>query len=185
MRNPTPKGSSNLARLVLAQTPFIVMLACAFFGVAYTSVSRHGMGAYWMILVPAFGLTCVAIAWRKTTNSGNWRAALFQSLHWAAVLLAMNLALIADMEKAMSAEATALMLLVILALGTATAGLHLRAWAIVIVGVVLAMGVPIFAWLEERTLLFALGGLGIVAVAGMILVIRNHVSIVTQEQRHS
>ena len=185
MHNPTPKGSPNLARLMLAQTPFIVMLACAFFGVAYTSVSRHSMSIYWMILVPAFGFVCVAIAWRGTTNSADWRTAAFQALHWVAVMLAMNLALISDMERAMSAEASALVLLVILALGTATAGLHLRAWAIVIVSVVLAMGVPIFAWLEERTLLFALGGLGIVAVAGMIVAIRNHVSVVTQEQRHS
>ncbi len=83
------------------------------------------------------------------------------------VLLAMDFALVADMEKAMSAEASALVLLVILALGTATAGLHLRAWPIVIVGAVLGMGVPIFAWLEERTLLFALAILAVAAVAAM------------------
>ncbi|MFY9658061.1 MAG: hypothetical protein WAK01_16030 [Methylocystis sp.] len=81
----------------------------------------------------------------------------------------------------MSAEATALMLLVILALATAPAGLHLRAWAIVIVGVVLAMGVPIFAWLEERTLLFALGGLGILAIVAMTLALRGRAPIVTQD----
>jgi hypothetical protein len=181
MDNLTDKGSPNLGRLALAQTPFIVMLACAFFGVAYTSVSRHAMTAYWMILVPAFGFVCVAMAWRGTTNGADWRTAALQALHWVAVMLAMNLALIADMEKAMSAEASALVLLVILALGTATAGLHLRSWAIVIVGGVLATGVPIFAWLEERTLLFALAGLGVMAVAGMIVVIRNHVWVVTQE----
>ena len=85
------------------------------------------------------------------------------------------------MKKAVSAEATALMLLVILALATAPAGLHLRAWAIVIVGVVLAMGVPIFAWLEERTLLFALGGLGILAIVAMTLALRGRAPIVTQD----
>ena len=68
MDNLTDKGSPNLGRLALAQTPFIVMLACAFFGVAYTSVSRHAMTAYWMILLLAFGFVCVAIAWRGTTN---------------------------------------------------------------------------------------------------------------------
>lgn len=93
----------------------------------------------------------------------------------------MNLALMADMEKAMSAEATALMLLVILALGTATAGLHLRAWPIVIVGGVLAVGVPLFAWLEERTLLFALGGLGITAIVAMMLALRQHMPIVMED----
>lgn len=175
------KGSSNFARIALAQTPFIVMLTCAFFGVAYTSVSRHAMSIYWMLLVPAYGAVCVAMAWRRTTKATDWQEAALQALHWLAVLLAMHLALISDMEKAMSAEASALVLLVILALGTATAGLHLRSWAIVIVGLVLAVGVPIFAWLEERTLLFTLAGLGILAIAAMILALRRHVSIIAQD----
>ena len=85
------------------------------------------------------------------------------------------------MARAMSAEASALVLLVILALGTATAGLHLRAWPIVIVGAVLAMGVPIFAWLEERTLLFALAALGVTALAAMAFSVRGRLLAVVQD----
>jgi hypothetical protein len=176
MKDSIARNSPSAARLLLTQTPFLVMLACAFFGVAYTSVSRHAMTFYWMILVPAFGLVCVLTAWRENSEGANWRAALLQVLHWGAVMLAMNLALMADMERAMSAEASALVLLVILALGAATAGLHLRAWPIVIVGGVLAMGVPIFAWLEERTLLFALGGVGVAAAAAMVVAVRSRLS---------
>jgi hypothetical protein len=169
----TPRNTMSLFRLLLAQSPFVAMLASAFFGVAYTSVSRHAMALYWMILVPAFGLVCIATAWREMTAEERWRGALLQALHWGAVMLAMHLALIADMERAMSAEASALVLLVILALGAATAGLHLRAWPIVIVGAVLAMGVPIFAWLEERTLLFALAAVGVTALAAMAVALRG------------
>lgn len=154
------------------------MLACAFFAVAYTGVLRHAMGAYWMILAPAFGLTCLAIAKRRTAETGELRCCNRCTGCGAAHH---EPRLIADMKKAVSAEATALMLLVILALATAPAGLHLRAWAIVIVGVVLAMGVPIFAWLEERTLLFALGGLGILAIVAMTLALRGRAPIVTQD----
>jgi hypothetical protein len=176
MKDSIAGNSPSGARLLLAQAPFLAMLACAFFGVAYTSVSRQAMTHYWMILVPAFGLVCVVTALRENAEGANWRAALIQALHWGAVMLAMNLALMADVERAMSAEASALVLLVILALGAATAGLHLRAWPVVIVGGVLAMGVPIFAWLEERTLLFALGGVGVAAVAAMGLSLRSRLS---------
>jgi hypothetical protein len=173
MNDVISRDSPGFFRLLLAQSPFVAMLACAFFGVAYTSVSRHEMTLYWMILVPAFGAVCVATAWRGTRENERWRAALLQALHWGAVTLAMQLALIADMERAMSAEASALVLLVILALGAVTAGLHLRAWPIVIVGAVLAMGVPIFAWLEERTLLFALATVGVAAVVAMAVALRS------------
>jgi hypothetical protein len=176
MNDSIAKNSPSVAKLLFAQTPFLLMLACAFFGVAYTSVSRHAMSGYWMVLVPAFGLVCVTIAWRENAEGAQRRAAVLQALHWGAVMLAMNLALMADMERAMSAEASALMLLVILALGAATAGLHLRAWPVVIVGGVLAMGVPIFAWLEERTLLFALAAVGAAAVAAMALAVRKRLS---------
>lgn len=181
MNGLTSRNSMGFLRLLLTQSPFIAMLASAFFGVAYTSVSRHAMALYWMILVPAFGLVCVATAWRGMTADENWRSALLQALHWGAVMLAMHLALIADMARAMSAEASALVLLVILALGTATAGLHLRAWPIVIVGAVLAMGVPIFAWLEERTLLFALAALGVTALAAMAFSVRGRLLAVVQD----
>jgi hypothetical protein len=165
--------SPGAAHRLLAAAPFLLMLLFAFFGVAYTSVSRHAMSLYWMLLVPVFGIVCVAVAWRDMPAETRLREAVLQALHWSAVMLAMRLALIADMEKAMSAEASALVLLVVLALGAATAGLHLRAWPVVLVGAVLAAGVPIFAWLEERTLLIALSLLAVAALAGMFFALRH------------
>jgi hypothetical protein len=39
--------------------------------------------------------------------------------------------------------------LTVLALGTFTAGIHIASWCICLVGVVLALGVPAIAWLEQ------------------------------------
>jgi hypothetical protein len=163
--------------------PYLAMLAFAVFGVAYTSVSRQAMTIYWMILVPVFGLVCIWIVWRGSSERERWRAVASQALHWGAVMLAMYLAFVADMEKAMSAEASALVVLVVLALGTFTAGVHLRSWPISIVGTVLALGVPIFAWLEERTLLFALGGIAMIAFVVLIALSRNKHPISNSELR--
>jgi uncharacterized membrane protein len=53
-------------------------------------------------------------------------------------------------------------------LGTFTAGLHIGAWRICIVGIVLALGVPVVAWLSETSLLVTLVVLVVIAVAAML-----------------
>ena len=48
--------------------------------------------------------------------------------------------------------------------GTFTAGVHIAAWRICVVGIVLALGVPAIAWLEQSTLLLLLIAVVVVAV---------------------
>ena len=55
-------------------------------------------------------------------------------------------------------------LLTLLALGTFTAGIHVAAWRICFVGVVLALAVPAIAWLEQATLLLLLIAIVLVAI---------------------
>jgi len=64
----------------------------------------------------------------------------------------------------MSSDASALVLLTLLALGTFTAGVHVAAWRICLVGVVLALAVPAIAWLEEATLLLLLIATVLIAI---------------------
>jgi hypothetical protein len=85
-----------------------------------------------------------------------------QALHWGAVLVAMHLMFVADVSRMMNADASALATLTVLALGTFTAGVHIAAWRICVVGIVLALGVPAIAWLEQSALLLLL--IAIVAV---------------------
>ncbi len=157
MSKPDRRDRSS-ASLLLRDWPYILMLVLALFGVAYTSISRQTMAHYWMLLVPVFATTCVFVRWRDVkAGEFPWRMVRIEALQWGAVMLAMYLVLVSDVRRAMSAEAVALVVLILLALGTFIAGIHIGGWRISLVGVVLAVGVPIIAWLEERTLLFALG----------------------------
>jgi hypothetical protein len=63
---------------------------------------------------------------------------------------------IVDVSRMMNADASALAALTVLALGTFTAGVHIAAWRICLVGAVLALGVPAIAWLEQSALLLLL-----------------------------
>jgi hypothetical protein len=72
------------------------------------------------------------------------------------VLIAMRLMYVADVRRMMNADASALSALTVLALGAFIAGVHIASWRICLVGVLLALGVPSIAWLEQSTLLILL-----------------------------
>ncbi len=155
--------------IFIREWPYIAMLMLALVGVTYTSISRQAMTTYWMILVPFFGIICLFVGWRDIEDRKlHWRLIQTEMLHWSAVMFAMNLVFVADLEKAMSAEASALVVLTLLALGTFLAGIHIASWRISFVGIVLALGVPIVAWLEERTLLIMLGAMILVVFAVLV-----------------
>ena len=153
-------------RLIFRELPYLAVLALSIFGAAYTSFSGTPLREFWIALGPIIGLVCVLSRWRAAGDQkGRVRLIWTQILHWAAVLAAIELLTIADVSHMMSADATALSTLTILALGTFTAGIHIASWHIALVGVVLALTVPGIAWLEESALLILLGA---IAVAGLV-----------------
>ena len=72
-----------------------------------------------------------------------------QALHWFAFLLVMTLMLLSEVQRILSAGATGLAILTLLALGTFTAGgiVHVVA---ALLGLVMALGVPAMAWSSNR-----------------------------------
>lgn len=99
-----------------------------------------------------------------------------QALHWASVIFAMLLVFTGDMRNALSNEITALILLILLSLGTLTASVHINSWRMGLVGLVLGLAVPGIAWLEESTLLFLVTGLGIGMLVLMFVKVDTHKS---------
>ncbi|MBI1867823.1 MAG: hypothetical protein HYS06_05960 [Methylocystis sp.] len=164
---PSPPASRFSARaFFLRDWPYLAMLVLALFGVAYTSVTRQAITTYWLILIPFFGVICVVARWRDVEGrEPHWRLIQTQALHWVAVILATYLVFVADVKQMMNADARALMVLTLLALGTFTAGVHVGAWRICLVGVVLALWVPVIAWLETATLLLVLAAIVLGAFA--------------------
>ncbi len=164
-----PRGF-NPGAFLLRQWPYLLILALSLLGVAYSSVSKAPSAAYWIVLAPLVGILCVVTRW-KDAETGEQRSRLIwtQMLHWAAVLVAMRLMFVADVSRIMNSDASALAALTVLALGTFTAGVHIGAWPICLVGIIQALGVPAIAWLEQSALLLLLVAVGLVAVAAPVL----------------
>src|ERR1700731_4650542 len=119
----------------LRELPYVVVLILTLFGVAYASFSRQSIVGYWEFLTPVIGVLCVVTAWPHAPDrAARLRLVWTQALHWLAFLVAMNLLLLSGVASTLSADATGLMILPLLALGTFVAGVHTQAWQICVLG---------------------------------------------------
>ena len=169
-----PESELSPGGFLARDWPYVVMLALAVIGVAVASVAGGSMMAYWEILVPVFAAVCIWTRARQTHPTPQFRRLVtVEALHWGAVFVAMQLAYVPDVKDMMNADASALMVLTLLALGTFTAGAQLGAWRICVVGVVLALGVPFIAWLDRATLLITIVAVTLAVLATFIFVHRR------------
>jgi FtsH-binding integral membrane protein len=168
---PAPDARRLNPRAFLAREwPYLLVLILAIVGVAYTSFAKTPITTYWVVLAPFIGVICVVTSWPDAeSREQRLRLIWTQALHWGAVLVTMHLMYVADVSRMMNADASALAALTVLALGTFTAGIHIAAWRICLVGIVLALGVPAIAWLEQSALLLLLIAVVLVAVIALFL----------------
>jgi hypothetical protein len=152
----------------IRELPFSLVLILTLLGVAYTSFLKQPIMGYWELLAPVIGLVCVGSGW-SNTNEKNARLRLIctQALHWFAFLLVMNMILLPSVQRILNASATGLAVLMLLALGTFTAGVHVLSWQVCLLGIIMALCVPAAAWIEASALMIVLvliAALGIGAV---------------------
>jgi hypothetical protein len=138
-------------------------------GVAYTSFSKAPIVGYWEILAPIIALVCVGAGWQEASDkNGRLRLIVTQALHWLAFLLVMNLMLLGGVQRVFTAQTTALAIFTLLALGTFTAGVHVLSWQVCLLGVIMALGIPAIAWIENSALLVVLIVAAVVAVGAVL-----------------
>ncbi|GLI93557.1 hypothetical protein [Methylocystis echinoides] len=159
---PAPRGT--VTAWLIRRLPYFIVLLFGVFGVAYTSMTGQPLKFYWEILAVIVGLACIAAGWRKTTDAASRRELVVtQSLHWLAFLIAMGILLLPSVNTFLNGPATGLALMLLLALGTFVAGVHVSA-EIAVLGVLLALTVPAMAWLKRSALLLVLIALVIGAI---------------------
>jgi hypothetical protein len=150
-------------RWLLHDVPYILMLVLALSGI----VVRLPF-AYWLVLIPLFAVISTAMGWRHSATRDErvelvWRMALT----WCALLLAIFLLFNSSVRGVLNANATALAMLTLLALGTFIAGIEAKEWRICAVGGLLFLAVPGLGWLDQSPLLLAAAVVVVVALGGM------------------
>ncbi len=161
--------SSPRAGFWIRELPYSLVFILTILGVAYTSYSHRPIMAFWELLTPVFAVVCVGAGWRRAQDKGTrLRLIWTQALHWLAFLLVMTMMLLPDVQRILNASATGLAILTLLALGTFTAGVHVMSWQICLLGLVMALGVPAIAWVEQSALIVVLIVLVVVAIAAVL-----------------
>lgn len=141
-----------------------IMVLLALLGVGLTTTKSEAAQAYWMSLVPVYGLMCVWTAWARTGHLHDRSAVLRQILHWIGVAIALSLDFSIRSSGEASSTAAGMNALLILALGCYLAGVHLE-WLFVVVGVILTLALVVVSKFEEYVwLIFAVGALSVVAM---------------------
>ncbi|MGB6494729.1 MAG: hypothetical protein WBF00_14400 [Methylocella sp.] len=147
--------------------PYVAVLTLAVAGVAYINISHQPISGFWEFLAIAIGVVCVATQWPNLDDrQAHFRLMWTQALHWATILVVMNIMLLTHVQKMVPAPANSLVLLMFLALGTFLAGVNLLSLQICFLGLALALSVPAIAWFKQAALFLLLAavlliGLGI------------------------
>jgi len=164
-----PLDSSPRASFWIRELPYILVFILTILGVAYTSYTKSPIVGYWELLAPVIALICIAAGWRRASDRGaRLRLIWTQVLHCFAFLLVMTLMLLSEMQRILSAGATGLAILTLLALGTFTAGVHVMSWQVCLLGLVMALGVPAIAWVEQSALIVMLIVLAVVGIGAVV-----------------
>jgi hypothetical protein len=165
-RSASDRGIEK-ANFLRRQLSFLAILALAIAGVAYTNISHQPLVGYWEFLAITTGLACVLTKWGDFEDrEARLRLMWTQALHWAAVLVAMNVMLFSGVQQLLPAPATSLVLLILLALGTFLAGLNLLSLQICFLGGALALAVPAISWIKQSALFLVLAA---VALIGLVM----------------
>jgi hypothetical protein len=164
---------SGRAGFLQKQLPYIAVLTLAISGVAYTNISRQPLVGYWEFLALAMGVLCVVTEWAALDEKqARFRLIWTQALHWAAVLVTMNVMLLPGVQQLLPALATGLVLLMLLALGTFLAGLNLLSLQICFLGIALALAVPAISWVKQSVLFVILAAVFLIGL-GMTFWLRQ------------
>ena len=164
-----PRDSSLRASFWIRELPYILVFILTIFGVAYTSYTKKPILGYWELLAPVIALVCIGAGWRRAPErSARVHLIWTQALHWGAFLLVMTLMVVSEVQRILSAGATGLAILTLLALGTFTAGVHVMSWQVCLLGLVMALGVPAIAWVEQSALIVMLIVLAVVGIGAVV-----------------
>jgi hypothetical protein len=158
------------------EIPYFIILALTLGGVAYSSTVRQSLVGYWEFMAVGIGIVCVVAGFHNAHDArARWRLVWTQTLHWGAFLIAMNMVLLPVVRSIANADIVSLALLLLLALGTFIAGVHIASWRMCANGVIMAIGVPAIAWLDQSALFLALVVIGIAGLAAAFFWRRHQV----------
>jgi general stress protein CsbA len=142
-----------------------VLILLSIIGIGITDFSPEDSHRYWFAMVPIFAGACLILEWSRARGKGQkWTTIVrTQLLLWLGLLLAVRLTYLLLQTGRLDNENTGLVILLLLALTTFFAGIHLG-WRLFIVGIFLGVALIGAAYLEEFVWMFLIIAIVVVAI---------------------
>lgn len=154
---------SQVVRWMREDWPYITMLLLAVVGVALQLPA-----VYWICVIPVYAVVCIVAGWPNfTTAEAHRELVTVQTLNWLALIVAIYILYNAGVQGVLNTNASGLVMLTLLALGTFMAGLQARVWRICGLGAVLFLAVPGIGWLDQSIMLLVGATLVVIAIGGL------------------
>ncbi len=159
---PGPSEEGRGLSLTVSAILAAIMMVLALIGSGVTLANVAWAEKYWLILVPIYGMICIAAAWTQTRTLD--RDVIRQVLHWlaVAVTIAINFSFFRRSGE-QTTIATSLSTLLLLALGCLLAGIHLE-WMFALVGLLLLVIAIMVSVAQEYMALVVLIGAVLIAI---------------------
>jgi len=173
------RSASKTTTLKVATAAAVFMVILALIGVGLTMANAAISATYWILMVPIYGLLCVATAWYRSVPGAGAGPSLVlrQVFHWLGIGGALGLDFFVRSLGEETDIAAGLNALLLLALGCYLAGVHLERLFIV-VGLLLTLTLFVVAKVQEYLwLVLVMGAVTIVAIIGLNRVlarVRSH-----------
>lgn len=161
----SPQDKPWYRKLRYTEWTVIVLMVLALIGIAMTFFRPETSYRYWLVMVPVFGIACVSIEWSRARRRGQSGLGIIrdQLLHWFGVLVAVYLIYLLLTAGQLDNSNTALVVILVLALATYLAGVHLG-WRIHLIGAFLGAILVMQIFFKSYIWLLALVGLVLIAV---------------------
>ena len=142
-----------------------VLLLLSIIGIGITDYSPAESHRYWFAMVPVFAGACLILEWSRARGKGQkWTTIVgTQLMLWLGLLLAVRLVYLLLHTGRLDNENTGLIILLLLALTTFFAGIHLG-WRLIIVGIFLGVALIGATYLKEFVWIFLIIAIGVVAI---------------------
>ena len=166
----TPTTAESGPGILRRNWLYIAMVVWAVAGLAYTDIYPVRSVPFWQLTTVLFGLIAVVHAFRSSALDRT-SLALKQVAHWGAFLLVMLILHSHAVTDLLTGDPLGLVTLMLLALATFLDGIYVN-WRFCVVGLVLAAGVFVVAWLDDAALGLFLVGLAAIAL-GVLYLMRH------------
>jgi len=157
-----PKRSAVIGWLV-RDIAYIAMLLLALIGVGFRLPV-----SYWLVLFPLFGIiSAYEGRVRGVPLFEQFKSVLGIAAIWIAMLAAIYLLYSSGVQGMIDNNASSLVMIILLALGTFCAGVQARIWQISAIGAILCLFVPGLGWLDKSFMFVITAALIILVVGGV------------------